>query len=54
MIETANAKSNHCGTERAYSWQKSSANSRQTRSERADLLQVKRRAVDAKKLRWGT
>ena len=51
VIETANAKSNHCGTERAYSWQKSSANSRQTRSERADLLLVKRRAVDAKKSR---
>ena len=51
VTETANAKSNHCGTERAYSWQKSSANSRQTRSERADLLLVKRRAVDAKKSR---
>ena len=32
-------------------WQKSSANRRQTRSERADLLPVKRRAVDAKKSR---
>ena len=50
VIETANAKSNLCGTERAHSWQKSNANSRQTRSERADLLLVKRRAV-AKKSR---